>query len=213
MEKKYKILITDDHRMFAEGLKAMLMTRRNLTAPHIADSGYQALEMLNNEHFDLLITDINMPEMSGIELTREVKSRFPSVKILVITMHDDQEIVNEILMSEADGYILKNSGRDEFFKAIDSILEDSTYYSNEVLSVLLTRVRKESKINNNTRNLTERELEILSLIAQEYSSGQIAEKLFISKHTVDTHRKNILQKTETRTLVGLIRFAWENNLI
>ena len=212
MEEKYRILITDDHRMFAEGLKAMITVRKNFASTLIAGSGHEALQLLAEKPFDLLITDINMPGMSGVELTREAKIRFPGVKILVITMHDDQEVVNEILMSEAEGYILKNTSREEFYKAIDSVLADKTYYSNDVLSVLLKRVKKESKINSNIRQLTERETEIVRLIAHEYSSEQIAEKLFISKHTVDTHRKNILHKTETRTLVGLIRFAYENNL-
>jgi DNA-binding NarL/FixJ family response regulator len=121
--------------------------------------------------------------------------------------------VNEILLSEAEGYILKNTSREEFFNAIDRLLDNNTYYSKEVLSILLNRVKKEAKISNKTKQLTERELEIVKLIAMEYSSEQIAEKLFISKHTVDTHRKNILQKTETRTLVGLIRFAYENSLL
>jgi len=213
MTEKAKILITDDHRMFSEGLKAMLMNKKNLAIPQLAESGEQALEMLEKEKFDLLITDINMPGISGIELTRLVKRKYPHIKILVITMHDDQEIVNEILLSEAEGYILKNTSREEFFNAIDRILGNNTYYSKEVLSILLNRVKREAKISNKTKQLTEREVEIVKLIAMEYSSEQIAEKLFISKHTVDTHRKNILNKTETRTLVGLIRFAYGNNLL
>lgn len=213
MVPQAKILITDDHRMFAEGLRAMLMSNKNLAPAHIAGSGKEALSMLSVQHYDLLISDINMPEMSGIELTQHVKKKYPDVKILVITMHDEQEIVNEILLSEAEGYILKNTSREEFFYAIGRILNNNTYYSNDVLNVLLKRVKMENKSSSKIKQLTDREIEIIKLIAMEFSSEQIAEKLFISKHTVDTHRKNILQKTETRTLVGLIRFAYENNLI
>jgi DNA-binding NarL/FixJ family response regulator len=154
-----------------------------------------------------------MPEMNGIELTKKVKENFPQVKVLVVTMYNDREIVSEVLMAEADGYVLKNASKNEFLKAINKLADHGTYYSNEILSIMLEKVKKEKKQGNELKNLSEREVEILKLIMQEYSSEQIAEKLFISKNTVDTHRKNILEKTQIKTLVGLCKFAFRNNLV
>lgn len=160
----------------------------------------------------MLITDISMPGVSGIELTRWVKQNYPEIKVLVLTMYNDREIVNEILMSEAEGYILKNTGKQELINAINRINDNSTYYSTEVLNIMMTRLKKQKSIEENIAILTPREIEILRLIMEEFSSEEIADKLFISKHTVDTHRKNIIQKTNTRTIVGLLKFAIENNL-
>ena len=150
--------------------------------------------------------------MSGVELTRWVKQNYPDIKVLVLTMYNDREIVNEILMSEAEGYILKNTGKQELISAISRINGNSTYYSAEVLNTMMTRLKKQKAIERNTALLTPREIEILKLIMEELSSEEIADKLFISKRTVDTHRKNIIAKTNTRTIVGLLKFAIENNL-
>ena len=208
-----RILITDDHRMFAEGLKAMLMMQDHLGDPQIAESGEDALKLLAESDFDLLITDINMGGMSGIELTKTVKELYPELKVLVITMYDDYEMINEIFTAEAEGFILKNSPPTDFFQAIEQLLTNHTYYSKDILTVLLNKTRTQKKIQANLSNLTDREIQIIELIAKEYSSDAIAEKLYISKHTVNTHRKNILQKTGIKTLAGLIRFAYENELV
>lgn len=210
--KIIRVLIADDHQMFLDGLKALLKREKNIQVIGEVSNGTQALEFIKKNTPDLLITDISMPGMSGVELTREVKHRYPEVKVLVLTMYNDKEIVGEILMSEAEGYILKNTGRQELSNAINRIIDNSTYYSNEVLNIMMTRMKKQKSIEKNTALLTSREIEIIKLIMEELSSEEIADKLFISKRTVDTHRKNIIQKTNTKTLVGLLKFAIENNL-
>jgi len=206
------ILITDDHRMFIDGLKSLLRKEKRVAVVAEALNGEAALEILAQQPIDLLITDINMPGMSGTELTKRVKENFPATKVLVLTMYNDREIVSEILSTEAEGYILKNTGKQELIDAILKIADNGTYYSNEVVDILATAARKAKKIEESTKQLTPRELEIIRLIAKEYSSAQIADALFISPRTVDTHRKHILQKTNSKTLVGLIRFAFENGL-
>ena len=211
-QKSIRVLIADDHQMFIDGLKALLRREKNIQIIGEVSNGIQALEFIRKNQPDLLITDISMPGMSGVELTREVKLHFPEIKILVLTIYNDREIVGEILMSEAEGYILKNTGRQELSNAINRIIGNSTYYSNEVLNIMMTRMKKQKNIEKNTAQLTPREIEIIKLIMEELSSEEIADKLFISKRTVDTHRKNIIQKTNTRTLVGLLKFAIENNL-
>ena len=211
-QKIIRVLIADDHQMFIDGLKALLRREKNIQIIGEVSNGIQALEFIRKNQPDLLITDISMPGMSGVELTREVKLHYPEIKILVLTRYNDREIVGEILMSEAEGYILKNTGRQELSNAINRIIDNSTYYSNEVLNIMMTRMKKQKNIEKNTAQLTPREIEIIKLIMEELSSEEIADKLFISKRTVDTHRKNIIQKTNTRTLVGLLKFAIENNL-
>ena len=153
-----------------------------------------------------------MPEFSGIELTKKVKTDYPDTKVLVLTMYNDVEIVHEILVTEAEGYILKNSDKKELINAIDRIMGNGTYYSNEVLTLMTENYIIKEKTREKIQVLSHREMEILSLICQEMTSMEIAEKLFISPLTVETHRKNIMRKTKSKTIVGLIKFALENKL-
>lgn len=213
MEQKIKILIADDHQMFIDGLKALLQFEKNIEVIAQALRGDDAYDILCKQDIDLLITDISMPGMTGIELTKKVKDKFPHVKVLVVSMYNDREIVSEILLAEADGYILKNTSKQELLSAINKLTDHGTYYSNEILSIMLEKIKKEKKQEGETKLLSPRELEIIKLIMQEYSSEQIAEKLFISKSTVDTHRKNILEKSQMKTLVGLCKFAFRNHLL
>lgn len=208
-----KILIVDDHQMFIDGIKSLLMGQERYKVEYEANDGYTALDILANNEVDILISDLSMPEMSGTELVRKVKQTYHDIKVLVLSMHNNRETVGEILMAEAEGYILKNTGKKELIKALDRITNDSTFYSNEVMSIMFEKVKKEKKITSEIQELTEREVEILRLIVQEYSSDEIADKLFISRRTVDTHRKHILKKTASKTIVGLIKFAYRNELV
>lgn len=207
MNNIIRVLITDDHQMLIDGIRSLLRNEKGIEIVGEAHRGEEALETLKNIRPDLLITDVNMPGMSGIELTRIVKERFPSVRILVLTMYNDAQNINEILMAEAEGYILKNTGKEELIAAIRKIADHGTYYCNEVISILKSELKTEKAEVEPADSLTTREREILKLICHEHSSAEIAEKLFISHHTVDTHRKNILHKTNSKTIVGLIRYA------
>jgi DNA-binding NarL/FixJ family response regulator len=212
LKTQTRILIVDDHQMFLDGIKTLLSKEKNLNVLAEALSGKEALEILKNQKIDLVITDISMPEMSGTELTKIIKRDYHDTKVLVLTMYNDREIINEIAMTEAEGYILKNSGKKELLNAINRIIGNSTYYSNEVIAIMTEIQVEKAKIQEKTHDLSDREKEIISLICQELTTNEIAEKLFLSPLTVETHRKNILRKTNIKTIVGLIRFALANKL-
>lgn len=209
-----RLLLVDDHEIFLDGLTTLLSANPQYEVVGCKTNGYDILDCLESDpHPDILIADISMPEMSGIELVHRVKAQYPDIKILVLSMHNDRETISEITMAEAEGYVLKNSDRSELFKAIDRIASGSTYYSNEVMSIILERIRIEHKPDTEEMVLTDREQEILQLIAAEKSSEEIAEQLFISRRTVETHRKNMLKKTEAGTLVGLLKYGVRMGLI
>lgn len=213
-KNKTNILVVDDHQLVIDGLKSMLASEKNYIVKDEALNGQQALEMITAkpDAYQLVITDITMPLMSGIELCKIIKEKFPNIKVLILSMHNSITIVKDALNAEADGYMLKNTGQEEFIKAIERVLGDGTYFSQDILPIILNLFQKEKK--ETLRNtLTQREKEVLELIVQEYTSKEIADKLFISKQTVDTHRINIMQKTDCKTLVGLIKYAIQSGYI
>ena len=207
----YQIFLADDHQMFIFGIRKLLEKSKFIVVGEAYD-GLTAFEFLKSHEVDILITDINMPEMSGTELIKAIKEIKPDIKTLVLSMYNDREIIHEIVMSEAEGYILKNAGKQELINALERIINGGTYYSNEVVDIITDNYVTHQKAFEKTKELSDREIEILKLISQEYSTPEIAEKLFISPLTVETHRKNILKKTKTRTIVGLIKFAIETGL-
>lgn len=208
-----KILLVDDHEIFLEGLENLLSSSDSIEIIAKANDGIEALNFIRADQPEILITDLSMPNMGGIELVKKVKSEFPEIKILVLTMHDDRPTISEIMMAEAEGYVLKNSSKKQLITAIERLHEGGTYYSNEVMSILMERMKKEKKKAEAEHMLTERELEILKLIAEEKSSQEIADDLFISIRTVDTHRKNLLKKSDTHSVIGLLKFGVHHGLV
>ncbi len=213
MDSELKIVIADDHQMFIDGIKSLLKKEKKLNFVFEANNAEDALSYIRKNPVDLLITDISMPGMSGTELTKKIKQEFPNIKVLVVTMFNDPAIINDILQAEAEGYILKNTGKQELLTAITRIMDDGTFYSNEVMTLMLQHNKKKINPVTTKEELTSRELEILKLVCEEFTTVGIAEKLFISPRTVDTHRKNILEKTQSKTIVGLIKYAFENNIL
>lgn len=214
-----KVLITDDHQMLLDGIRSLLRKENDIEIVAEATNGKTALEILqkqaeNNTPIDVLLTDISMPQMDGVELIRLAKLRFPDLKVLVLTMHDERALIEQILAVEAEGYILKNIGRKELIKAIKKVAEGTSHYSPEVLEVIMQKKKeKNQEKEDGEPSLTNREIEIVRLICKEFSSAEIAEALFISQRTVETHRKNILQKINVKNVVGLIKFAFKNQLV
>lgn len=206
---RMKILLVDDHTILLDGVKSLLSQEEGLQIVGQAGSAEVALEFLKKHDVDLVITDYSMPGMDGLSLVNTLKRIAPNTKIILLSMHDEVHLVKEILKAGVNGYVLKNDTHKELLNAIRDVSQGKVYLSSDVNKMLITNLNNpdEGKL------LTDREREILKLIAKEYTNKDIAEELFISERTVETHRKNIFKKTGTNSLVGLIKFAYANNLI
>lgn len=204
-----KVLLVDDHAILLDGVKSLLSHDASVDVIGEANSAEKALEFLKANEVDLLITDFNLPGMDGLSLVRLVKKISPRTKIIVLSMHDETHLVKEILKEGVEGYVLKNDSHKELKMAIQYVQEGRIYLSNNINRIIINSLN----FPEEDRLLTDREREILKLIAKEFANREIAEQLFISERTVETHRKNIFRKTKTNSLVGLIKFAYANNLI
>ena len=204
-----RILLVDDHAILLDGVKNLLEREDGLVVAGTAQSAEDALEFLKHNDVDIIVTDFHMPGMDGLSLVNTIKRLQPSIKTIILSMHDETHLVKEILRAGVNGYVLKKDTHRELLKAISEVQHGRVYLSSDVNKILI------SNLNNpdEGRLLTGREREILKLITKEYSNKQIAEELFISERTVETHRKNIFKKTGTTSLVGLMKFAYANNLI
>ncbi len=212
-ETKCRLVLVDDHQMFLDGLDSILSSHAEFQIVATAKDGWQALIEIEQHKPDVVLTDLNMPEMDGLELVRRVKAKFPEIKILVLSMMKDKETVSNIMEVEAEGFILKNANKVDLVKAIKAVHKGDTYYSNEIMSIMLSKYQKKERHEEAKQLLTSRELEILQLVAEELTSERIADQLFISTRTVETHRRNILAKTESSTLIGLLKYAVRNDLV
>ncbi|WP_245531151.1 response regulator [Belliella baltica] len=204
-----KVFLVDDHAILLDGIKSLLERDDSLQITGEANTAEKALEFIKQNAVDLLITDFNLPGLDGLALVRLVKKISPETKIIMLSMHDEVHLVKEILKEGIHAYILKNDSHKELLSAISAVKVGKIYLSNDINKIIINSLQ----FPDEEKMLTDREREILKLIAQECSNKEIAEQLFISERTVETHRKNIFRKTKTNSLVGLIKFAYANNLI
>lgn len=205
-----KIMLVDDHHIVLDGLKSLLESDPDFKIIAALKSAEEVLEALKKEQPDILLTDYSLPGITGLELFKRIKPTYPKLKVAVLSMHDEASLVRNVLKEGIHGYLLKNIQQFELRNALKQIALGYPYVSPEITKIIMTEFNQpEEKVEL----LTEREREILRLIAKEYSNKQMAEKLFISERTVETHRKNIFRKTNTNTLVGLIKFAFEHNMV
>lgn len=212
-----RILLVDDHKIVRDGIISLLQDDPRLVIVGQAENGIEALDKIEKVEPDLVLLDINMPIMDGLNCAKHITEKFPNVKILTLTMLNEQEHIKNMLAAGAGGYILKSSGREELITAINTVMAGNTFFSEEVKDLIMMDMikRKTStgKIVGEPIPLTPREIDVLQLIVDEYTNLEIAEKLFISVRTVDAHRRNLLEKTGSRNTAGLVKYALENDLV
>ncbi len=209
---KISLAIVDDHQIVIDGLKSLLQGYDQFKVVLECTEPLQMLQLLEQTPVHILLTDVMMPGMNGAELAKAVHKKFPAIKILALSMSGQGELVNQMIDdSDIAGYVLKNIGKKELIAALEKISAGGIYFSDEVLQEM-TRA-SEMKKESDEAHLTAREIEIIRLIEKEFNNKQIAETLFLSERTVETHRKNIFRKTKTSGVIGLIKFAYEHKLI
>ncbi|MBL7920630.1 MAG: response regulator transcription factor [Bacteroidia bacterium] len=211
MAGKVKIYLVDDHQMLLDGLKAIISSEKDFEIVGECTLPLLAFEQIQLLKPDIVLTDINMPELSGVDLVRKLKPRMGDTKFIALSMFGERSYIKDMLQAGVKGYILKNTGREELVRAIKTVYEGNEFFSEEVENVIESNPVNDEKIN--TINLTEREVDIIDCIAKEMTNAQIAEALFISERTVETHRKNIFRKTGIKGVVGLVKFALDKGFI
>ncbi len=203
-----KIIIADDHDIVIEGLTSLLMPNDDIEICGLAHNGYDVLGLLDNQEIDIVVSDINMPKMDGVELTREIKNKFPHVKVLILTMYNDIKFIKRIMEIGAEGYVLKNKGKEELTRAIKTLYDGEQYFGEEVTKTVFSSMT--SKYVAGEIKLTKREIDVLKLIADGYTTPKISNELKIAHSTVETHRRNLIEKTGVRNSKGLVKYAFEN---
>ena len=220
--KKTRILIADDHSVVRSGLRALLQTSPDYTVVGEAENGDQAVALASQLKPDVLVMDISMPGLNGIEATAKLKRLEPSLKIVILTVHEDEEYIFQMLKAGANGYVLKTAGKKEIFASIDSAVSGERFFSPGVSKLIIERfIKREiqqpppSEVllePSGHSHLTRREVEVLQLIAQGYTNRKIAGTLFLSVRTVNTHRTNLMQKLDIHDTAGLVRHAIETGI-
>lgn len=214
------ILMVDDHKVIRDGMRNFLERDSEYSILSEASDGTEALKELGvHSDIDIVLMDINMAGMDGITCTELITQKYPSVKVICLSMFSEAIYIKRMIRAGAKGYLLKNSGEDEIKSAIKAVYDQQAYYGPGVIEKILTDLsseeteKKVSVRHNESPDLTNRELEVLMLITQEYSNSEIAEKLFIGHRTVDAHKRNLLEKTGAKNIAGLVLFAIQHQLI
>jgi DNA-binding NarL/FixJ family response regulator len=212
--KKPDLIIVDDHLIFRQGLKSLIMLENFATVIGEASNGVEFLKLLSHLKPDLVLMDIDMPNMNGMEATKKAIEIMPDLKVIAFTMFGDEEYYYKMIDLGVKGFILKSSGIQELEKAIQEVMNGESYFSNELLRKIINNFgRNAAKKPMEANQLTPRELEVLKHICLGLNNDQVAEKLFISAKTVKSHRSNLLEKTNCKNTPALILFALKNKLI
>ncbi|PWJ58844.1 DNA-binding NarL/FixJ family response regulator [Dyadobacter jejuensis] len=210
---KARIILVDDHQIVLDSLSILLSSFENLEIVSVFTNGMKALQYLKEHPVDLVICDFRMPIINGIDLCAQARQQIPDLKILMLTMVEEPQQIRSAIKMGINGYILKMADTEELIYAINTILAGKRYFSDEVVIELAIYKDGSQSTPGGFANLTIREIEVLRLVAKELSTNQIAEKLYISVPTVETHRRNLMQKIGAKSVVGMVLFAVKNELI
>ena len=209
------LILADDHHLIIDGITKLLEDESDINIVASCSNGKEVLEILPEISVDVLLLDLDMPIMNGLQCAETVKKKYPEVKIAILTMHQEKALIKKFIEFGVNGYFLKTIQKDELVHAIRTIASGVDYFPSDVTKALL---QKQSIIPDVTQSpllkeLTTREIEIITLVAQGYSNTEIGKKLFISHRTVDTHRTNIMRKLDLHNVAEIVRFAFQNKLI
>ena len=216
--KKIKILFADDHAIVRDGLRSLFNSDPQFIIVGEAVDGIEAIKLVSKYKPNVAILDISMPNLNGIEATSIIKKNNPEIKILILTIHENEEYVQEMILAGADGYVVKNAEKQEIFDGVRAVVNNETFFSSTVSKVLINGLIKRTRQNelgqqDANNKLTKREIEILRFIAESMTSKEIAEKLFISLSTVNSHRMNIMKKINVHDTASLVKYAIQTKLI
>jgi DNA-binding NarL/FixJ family response regulator len=212
-----RIILTEDHQILRDGVKALIASG-NIEITGEASSGAELLNILQTQRPDIILMDISLPDISGIELTREISNRYPEIKVLILSMYTDENFINQAIKAGAKGYLHKNTTREEMLIAIETVYSGKDFFSDNISKIILKSYIDKAKQNtvevpNPYEVLSKREIEILKMFAEGLINKEIADKLFISVRTVESHKNHIMQKLNLKTQVELVKYAIKYNLI
>jgi len=216
METKIRIIIADDHEIFRDGLSMMLGKSTYLSVLAQAENGRELLELVTNLQPDVVLTDIKMPVMDGIEAARKITTAFPEIKIIALSMFDEDHLVVDMLEAGAKGYLVKNAGKTEILEAINAVYANNTYYCRQTTNKLAGMIAKSRFDQNQKKDLatfSDKELEIIRLICVQLTTHEISERVFLSTRTIEGYRLKILEKMKVKNSAGLVIYALKHGLI
>ena len=216
-KKKHNVILVDDHKLFRDGLKFVINQMDDFQVVAEASNGMDFLEVLDEHNADLVLMDISMPELDGVEATRQATAKYPGLKVLVVSMFCDEEYYYQMIQAGVMGFILKESGQGELERAIRSVVNGENYFSQKLLKDIILNMQSPGKARKiqteEETKLTRRETEVLKLICEGYTNSQIADKLFISIRTVEGHKSNLISKTGVKNTISLVMYALRNNMV
>lgn len=200
--------------MFIDGVKSLLSSNKRFSVIGEAHNGEEVINILSKEKVDIVLLDMNMPVMDGMQTLKIIREKYPLMKVIMLTMFSTRDYIERLLKAGANGYILKNTGKDELTLGIDTVMRGESFFSKEVTERIMEGLqgKKTSSAKTGIVELTEREKQVLALIVKEMTTQEIADKLFISTNTVETHRKNLISKLNVRNIAGLVKYALQNGL-
>jgi DNA-binding NarL/FixJ family response regulator len=208
-----RLILLDDHYLFGQSLYSLLIQMKGVKQINVFRRASEVLAYLANNEADLVISDLQMPEMNGLELTAVLHQQYPEIRVLILTIDDEPHKIRQAVAAGASGYLLKDTDKAELEEAIQKLHSGLPYYSEKVLKLITSEKNNSATSAHELAQLSNREIDVLKLIAQEYSTNEIADKLFVSVNTIESHRKSLIKKLDAKNVVGLIKFAMRHKLV